>query len=1568
MAREWDATVTIGCNTVLDEQQILKEFSNAQHLADKNIVKISITGDEKDFRKELEKLQSLDLSATAKIMLDFNNGDLKDSMDFLNKYISNGIRNSGVISKAFSDQIKSGLGNKDAKETLTSVIKSIGGTKNTQNNFNKWAEQLKADISSFNFGKLLSMDSSEAMQSLTDITKRIEQFRRIIETPKKERDSLGITGALEDFRSNTNNRKDYEKEIDNFYGKLGDYISNNIEKLNTDVTAKYEKFRQNVIETLMEFLRGNGDALINKATVGNPDKQAQQLKSELDSANKAIEDAITQSRAELVKFLNKNTDDWSAAGTKNAAQYYATIKDLLGLDDTSKEQILPEITDSQKDNLQALLDTYSDEIKLAGEFLNKVNSLKNTLENAKQAITRNEQNYIDIDELVNARKAVQSGASHGKSTTSIDVEINPVITDPAEFIAKIEAQLANQIVKIAVEPAINSAAEFQELLRQQLPNEFVDVKFNLENGSTLSLDGILAQFDTLKEKIDAVKPELSNLETLSGNSAASIKSIFEHLTIQQPTNSTQFSEILRSIKQLQDNVDKGIDMDKVDRLVQALSKIGELAISPNIDLSKFSLGGINRYLDKTDNIKTLGKTLDVLADGLYSLNISLTDAKFSELKDFTISDEVLKNLPKFAKGLEGLGKKLQTFSSSATGVLSSINQILSQSKSLEYLYNLANSPNSSKQSNIVGNGLLNAFDKSAINTIQHPAGGTDEVAALAKEYQWLTSQAKAYFALASKYAKGTISSGDSLKLTQLERAMAGAIQRMTQFQETDQSLVTAQTDLQNALNKCGTAVESGLVNNLTKALTQIDTAENKALGFSNSIQEVKDKVVEIQRVFSTGGLIPTSEIEKAEGTLKKALSDVKQLKQDISEAKKAQENEIKNSYKNIFGNYGNTALGKADKGVVTDEVEIQKLVNEYNYLNKALSEYIQLMGKEAANPDKSADRTAKIAALTNAYTAFIERANAGVDTESRLAKASGDLSNALSNAGNALSADLSKKLQSYIDKLDHAKDGTTKYSNTIRKLQEVQQRLSALQNTQKSDVKYIKALFDEYQIGADVYSEALAKIKAAQKEVLKSQKAQLSLDIEKWLRDNTKAAAKYETELRQLQKDIQSVSTAEELDEIRTKVLKFEESAEKAKLTGSAFADTLKQKFKELGTYLMSFASFYQVVNILKQGVSIVHDYDDAFTEMRKVTNASTSSLKEFQKESFKIADQVGTTAKDLQQSTADWLRLGESFEEAKKSAQDTTVLLNVSEFEDINSATESLTAMSQAYQELDKMEIIDKLNNIGNNFNIATNDLAESLQRSAATLKVTGNTIDEAIALTVAGNSILQDPLSVGAGLKTISLRIQGTEAAKQELEELGEETENVIHTTAKLQETIKECTAVASNGFKGVDILDNNGNFLSTYEILSKIAEVYQEIVETDRQNQTNRASLLVETLAGKNRANIAAGILQSPELLKQVYEEVKESSGSAQKELNSYLDSISGKLTTLKNTWQELWFNFIDSSTVKGVVDVLNDLAKIVEKLTTFAKPMGTISALIGGMVSVFGHGKHYKLYNASFYKTT
>ncbi len=174
-------------------------------------------------------------------------------------------------------------------------------------------------------------------------------------------------------------------------------------------------------------------------------------------------------------------------------------------------------------------------------------------------------------------------------------------------------------------------------------------------------------------------------------------------------------------------------------------------------------------------------------------------------------------------------------------------------------------------------------------------------------------------------------------------------------------------------------------------------------------------------------------------------------------------------------------------------------------------------------------------------------------------------------------------------------------------------------------------------------------------------------------------------------------------------------------------------------------------------------------TEMQKVSDASYKSLKDFQEASFALGDTVGSTGKQIQNSTADFLRLGESFEEAKKSAIDANTLFKVSEFGTIEEATDAMISMSQAYKELKKSEINDILNNVGNNFSISTEGLATALQTSAAALKVAGNDINEAVALITAGNAIVQDPSQVGAGMRTISLRILGTEQAKDELASLG-------------------------------------------------------------------------------------------------------------------------------------------------------------------------------------------------------
>lgn len=62
---------------------------------------------------------------------------------------------------------------------------------------------------------------------------------------------------------------------------------------------------------------------------------------------------------------------------------------------------------------------------------------------------------------------------------------------------------------------------------------------------------------------------------------------------------------------------------------------------------------------------------------------------------------------------------------------------------------------------------------------------------------------------------------------------------------------------------------------------------------------------------------------------------------------------------------------------------------------------------------------------------------------------------------------------------------------------------------------------------------------------------------------------------------------------------------------------------------------------------------------------------------------------------------------------------------------------MSSAYDDLSKINIVDKLNEVGNNYSISTDGLATALQKSASALKTAGNDMDEAVALVTAGEKI---------------------------------------------------------------------------------------------------------------------------------------------------------------------------------------------------------------------------------------
>jgi len=203
--------------------------------------------------------------------------------------------------------------------------------------------------------------------------------------------------------------------------------------------------------------------------------------------------------------------------------------------------------------------------------------------------------------------------------------------------------------------------------------------------------------------------------------------------------------------------------------------------------------------------------------------------------------------------------------------------------------------------------------------------------------------------------------------------------------------------------------------------------------------------------------------------------------------------------------------------------------------------------------------------------------------------------------------------------------------------------------------------------------------------------------IHKLLAENSKMSSEAKAKIKAYYAEIESGNPSMSLDKIHGEILKIYNAEVEAGRAGRTLWDTLKNSgFHQIAAQMAGMFGVYDVINLGKEGFNVVRELNTALTEMRKVSNETVQSLKNYQATTFDTADAVGTTAKQIQNSTADWMRLGESMDQAAESAKTANVLLNVSEFDNIEDATKSLVAMGQAYKDLDKMTIVDKLNEVG--------------------------------------------------------------------------------------------------------------------------------------------------------------------------------------------------------------------------------------------------------------------------------
>ena len=658
-------------------------------------------------------------------------------------------------------------------------------------------------------------------------------------------------------------------------------------------------------------------------------------------------------------------------------------------------------------------------------------------------------------------------------------------------------------------------------------------------------------------------------------------------------------------------------------------------------------------------------------------------------------------------------------------------------------------------------------------------------------------------------------------------------------------------------------------------------------------------------------------------------------------------------------------IASLDGVVNADEIktytnQLNSLKNTYNKLRDSLNG--QLSTAQFAKLSSSAEDTVKKLELLDSKMNDSRR-NAAKKIEQDLI------------AGNGIGGDIEKSYNDFDRKFKKLTEPTKESIAAAKRISEVKEKINKQASfvghrTEQDQIAYEKELIantKEYyaalKSGNNIVQENINKEKDAANAAKAGAKAEkeaasaiqmrakannLSLSMDVWLQKNSKAADAFGRQIRNLQMELKSCD-ATRLSGIQSEFKTITMQAEAAGKTGISMTDRLKMQFTRLSSYFGAASVIIAGVQILKEGFQNVLDVDTKLTELYRVTDLTSSQYSNVYDTLTASAQKYGTTLTDLISQTADWSRAG--FNDPKQAAglaEITSVYQHIADIDADTSMENILTAYKGFEPQLKKQfgsdaaaaaeHIADVYNEIDNNYATTAADIGEAVKRSASALSIAGNSLEQTAGMVTGITEVTQDPEKAGNSLKVLSMRLRGM---KGELQELGEETDSNVENLSQMQGKVLNLTQGK------VNIFDDAGNFKSTYEIMQSITDVYDDLTDTDKAD-------LLETIAGKNRANEVAALIQNWNRVTQATKSAENSTGSAMEEQEKYADSLQGRLNSLSSSLQTISNNALDSGFLKGLVSgatgAVNAVNKIIETFDTIPTVVGTASIAM----SAFGKG--------------
>lgn len=525
----------------------------------------------------------------------------------------------------------------------------------------------------------------------------------------------------------------------------------------------------------------------------------------------------------------------------------------------------------------------------------------------------------------------------------------------------------------------------------------------------------------------------------------------------------------------------------------------------------------------------------------------------------------------------------------------------------------------------------------------------------------------------------------------------------------------------------------------------------------------------------------------------------------------------------------------------------------------------------------------------------------------------------------AASSRMSKQLGAY------GTQDTANIQKATAALASYNQALDKLQNHYNgSNVlgkKQLQQTFQDMTKAGDTFKNTLSQIRDESSKALSPSIASTSGNkVVEYMNANSKAVKKYGAELKTLEQQYRSMTTAGEKASYDKAFANLKSRIQAEGLSGNSMWDETKRAVGQIGQFAGIYGMLQStIMQIPSKTITAVKDYDAAMTNMQMATGISNNQAQELMKTYSDMGKQLKVTGVDVATSATEWMKQGKTIEESNKLAQDSIVLSKIGDLSS-DDATRTITAAMKSYDlnESQVMDFVDQISAIDMASATDVGGLADAFNEVAANANQAGISTKQLLSYAaVIGETTQEGMSSVGTSLNAIFSRMGNIKLSRlKDYQNGGEDLSNV--------ETVLRGV--------GISLRDTDGEFRNFGDVLDETAGRWSEF-------GTVQQRAVAQAFSGTNHMNDFMVLMQQYSKAQEYMQVADDASGKSMEKYGAYTDSLEGKLEGFKSTFESLSNTVLDSKLIKGFVDGGTSILSIFDKLTNSLGVMNTAAIGLG-----------------------